>query len=238
MNDVFMGTTLAVHHVCLQIMMMRTKAHGIFALGRRARVAFSTGPGCSKRFQDVTAIEEFLATASWSAKSLLPDDTQVANATEVKGPELRHLLRLSALPEPASAAEETKMLRHLHSQLYFVRQLQSVDTRNVRPLQSLRDESPMAKKENELGLEAMKTALGAEEAVGKYHRRIRRKNLDDPQAKQAEEWDVLGQAKTKAGRFFVVESANLARMVEGPALNKSREQISVTSVGKRHTCMG
>ena len=105
------------------------------------------------------------------------------------------------------------MLRDLHGQLHFVQQIQRVDTEGVQPLQALRDESytkldPFSGKVNgEIGLEEMKKALAVEEIVGKHHKRIRRKRgMADEQAKKAQDWNILGQAGKRLGRYFVVES--------------------------------
>lgn len=98
------------------------------------------------------------------------------------------------------------MLRDLKAQLHFVKAIQSVDTTGVEPLRAIRDETAEAEKENEINLETMKGALAQEETVGKYHRRIRRKHVVDEESKKAEDWDVLGQASKKVGKYFVVES--------------------------------
>lgn len=103
------------------------------------------------------------------------------------------------------------MLHDLHAQLHFVKQIQRVNTDGVEPLQALRDESGFAQSDGkvrgEIGLEEMRDALAAEEVVGRHHKRIRRrKKLVDEEAKKAEDWDVLGQAGKKVGRYFVVES--------------------------------
>lgn len=94
------------------------------------------------------------------------------------------------------------MLATLSSQLHFVRQIQEIDTTGIEPLQSLRDETKEGESEAELGLDALKEALGKEEVRGKFHRRIRRRtDVGD----QGEQWDVLGSATRKVGRYFVVE---------------------------------
>lgn len=94
------------------------------------------------------------------------------------------------------------MLATFSSQLHFVKQIQEVDTTGVNPLQSLRDETKEGEREAELGLEALKEALGKEEVKGKFHKRIRRRAETSD---KSEEWDVLGSATRKVGRYFVVE---------------------------------
>ncbi|EGP92009.1 uncharacterized protein MYCGRDRAFT_28532, partial [Zymoseptoria tritici IPO323] len=146
-------------------------------------------------------VEALLSKPTWSVASLLPSDTAATETPKVSSTQLHHLLRLSALPPPTSPVEETAMLQTLTSQLHFVKQVQSVDTTNVEPLRSLRDETEEGEKEAELGLEALKGALAKEEVRGKFHKRIRRKR----EVQDAEKWDVLGHAERKTGRYFVVE---------------------------------
>ncbi|SMQ46636.1 unnamed protein product [Zymoseptoria tritici ST99CH_3D7] len=146
-------------------------------------------------------VEALLSKPTWSVASLLPSDAAATETPEVSSSQLHHLLRLSALPPPTSPSEETAMLQTLTSQLHFVKQIQSVDTTNVEPLRSLRDETEEGEKEAELGLEALKGALAKEEVRGKFHKRIRRKR----EVQDAEKWDVLGHAERKTGRYFVVE---------------------------------
>ena len=54
-------------------------------------------------------------------------------------------------------------------------------------------------------MEDLKDALGREEERGKYYRRIRRRQEDAEEGESARTWDVLGQARKKVGRFFVVD---------------------------------
>jgi len=98
------------------------------------------------------------------------------------------------------------MLRDLRSQLHFVKAIQQVDTTGVEPLRIIRDETVEAEKENEITLGSMKEALGNEEVVGKHHKRIRRRHVVNEETSKSEDWDVLGQAPKKVGRYFVVES--------------------------------
>jgi Asp-tRNA(Asn)/Glu-tRNA(Gln) amidotransferase C subunit len=94
------------------------------------------------------------------------------------------------------------MLATLSSQLHFVRQIQEVDTTGIEPLRSLRDETAEGEREAELGLDALKEALEKEDVRGKFHKRIRRRAEMD---EKGEQWDVLGTATKKVGRYFVVE---------------------------------
>lgn len=150
-------------------------------------------------------IEDFLSKPTWSVESLLPTEEQINQAEEITSKQLHHLLRLSALPPPSSEEEEAKMLRDLKSQLHFVKEIQKVDVTGIKPLQSIRDETELAEKQSEIGMEALKEALAQEEVVGKYHKRIRRKPGPKQAEKGVEDWDVLGQAPKKVGRYFVVE---------------------------------
>jgi Asp-tRNA(Asn)/Glu-tRNA(Gln) amidotransferase C subunit len=128
---------------------------------------------------------------------------QQIDIDELLSKQLRHLLKLSALPPPKDDAEEANMLKTLSSQLHFVKEIQKADITGVEPLQSLRDETAEGEQNSELGLEALKEALAAEDVRGKFHPRIRRRR-DRVEVKK-DEWNVLGTAGKKTGRFFVVE---------------------------------
>ena len=148
-------------------------------------------------------VHALLSKPTWSVASLLPQRDQTP---EVSSKQLHHLLRLSALPPPKDAAEETEMLSTLSSQLHFVKEIQRVDTTGVEPLRSLRDETAEGEKDAELGMEALKDALAQEEVRGKFHKRIRRRREQAVErADKEEKWDVLGTAEKKVGRYFVVE---------------------------------
>lgn len=148
-------------------------------------------------------VDELLSKPTWSVSSLLPKDGD-AGSTEVSAKQLRHLLKLSALPPPKDANEEARMLKTLSSQLHFVEEIQKADTTGVQPLQSLRDETAEGERNAELGLEALKEALAAEDVRGKFHPRIRRRRDGNEFAKK-DDWNVLGAAGKKTGRYFVVE---------------------------------
>lgn len=147
-------------------------------------------------------IDALLSSPTWSVNTLLPpkDSSQVQ---EVTATQLRHLLRLSALPPPKDAEEEQKMLATLSSQLHFVKEIQKVDTTGIEPLRSLRDETAAGEGETEIGMDALKDALALEEVKGKFHPRVRRRNAEG--GKKGVEWDVLDTAERKVGRYFVVE---------------------------------
>lgn len=149
-------------------------------------------------------VEELLSKPTWSVSSLLPPKDLQIEPPEISSKQLHHLLRLSALPPPKDAQAEAKMLSTLSSQLHFVKEIQKVDTTGVEPLRSLRDETAAGEKEAELGMEAMEDALAKEEVRGKHHKRIRRRR-EQVVKKEEDEWDVLGTASRKVGRFFVVE---------------------------------
>jgi Asp-tRNA(Asn)/Glu-tRNA(Gln) amidotransferase C subunit len=150
-------------------------------------------------------LEELLAKPTWSVESLLPPKTRAPDAPEITSKQLHHLLRLSALPLPETPEQEQKMLDTLAAQLHFVGEIQRVDTTGVKPLRAIRDETTAAEEEQTIGLDTLKEALAKEKTIGKWHRRIQRDTtLVD--AKDVEDWDVLGSAEKKAGRFFFVES--------------------------------
>lgn len=98
------------------------------------------------------------------------------------------------------------MLQTLQSQIHFVKEIQAVDTTNVAPLRSIRDESEEAVKESTIGLDRLKDALDKERVVGRT-RKIQRVPSEDQGRPDEGEWDgnALGSASKTKGRYFVVE---------------------------------
>ncbi|KAI9757493.1 MAG: hypothetical protein M1815_001020 [Lichina confinis] len=163
----------------------------------------------SRRCQHNQAPEEpeqstLLRQPSWSVRSLLPSTSATGENADISSTQLHHLFRLSALPPPATADDEKKIMSTLSAQLHFVREVQSVDTTGVEPLRSIRDETPEAYRETEVTLETVQPFLGKEEIRG-WNRRIRRKKDAILEENEAEGWDVLGHASRTVGRYFVVE---------------------------------
>ncbi|KAK3321162.1 hypothetical protein B0T19DRAFT_444940 [Cercophora scortea] len=101
------------------------------------------------------------------------------------------------------------MLATLHSQLHFVRDIQSVDTSGLEPLRSIRDETDAGISEATIGLDhdQVREALDNEDVFG-HCRRPRRRKTVKVDAREAEDWDVLGTASQTAGggKYFVVRS--------------------------------
>jgi Asp-tRNA(Asn)/Glu-tRNA(Gln) amidotransferase C subunit len=97
------------------------------------------------------------------------------------------------------------MLDTLAAQLHFVSKIQQVDTEGVEPLQAIRDETKAAREEQKITLSALKDAFEHEKPTGRLYKRIRR-NTKPVDAKDVEDWDVLGSAERKAGKYFVVDS--------------------------------
>ncbi|KAH6645816.1 hypothetical protein BKA67DRAFT_86795 [Truncatella angustata] len=173
---------------------------------------------------------EILSRPTWSVRSLLPPPSSPSSTTpsqqsqpnrkqeeeeekeeedeEITPSTLLHLLRLSALPPPSSPEEQSQLLGTLRSQLHFVRNIQSIDTTGVTPLVSIRDETAEGVREQTVGLETLREALGEEHVIGHNKRpRRRRGEGNRVQIKGVEDWDVLKGASEKAGRYFVVRSA-------------------------------
>lgn len=150
-------------------------------------------------------VESILSKPTWSVKALLPSDAQSADAPIITHAQLRHLLKLSALPEPKDEEEQSKILKTLRSQLHFVRAIQAVDTKGVSPLRAIRDETQAAEEEARISLDSVKEALAQEVVRGKHYKRIQRKE-GPVDTKGAEDWDVMGHAERKAGRYFLVDS--------------------------------
>lgn len=160
----------------------------------------SDGKAQEERHIDV---EQLLSTPTWSVDSLIPSTDRKKAGSQVSSSQLRHLLKLSALPSPKDDHEEAKLLETLSAQLHFVREIQKVDTAGVAPFCGVRDETATGEQEAELGLAAMQDAVAKEETRGKHHRRIRRTR--DGGSPEYRDWDVLRAAQKKSGRYFVVE---------------------------------
>ncbi|KAK8078152.1 hypothetical protein PG996_004322 [Apiospora saccharicola] len=106
-------------------------------------------------------IRSLLSNPTWSVRSLLPQhstgsSTAPADTTtkdnEITSKTLHHLLRLSALPPPATPEEEDALLTTLRTQLHFVRSIQGVDTAGVAPLAAIRDETARGRGSRRSGL--------------------------------------------------------------------------------------
>ncbi len=97
------------------------------------------------------------------------------------------------------------MLDTLSAQLHFVGKIQQVDTAGITPLRAIRDETSAAEQEQAITLDTLKDALAKEKVIGKHYKRIQRDSTP-ADARDVEEWDVLGCADRKVGRYFVVES--------------------------------
>lgn len=98
------------------------------------------------------------------------------------------------------------MLQTLQSQIHFVKEIQAVNTTNVAPLRSIRDESEEAVKESTIGLDRLRDVLEKERVVGRS-KRIQRMPSDDHGRPDDGEWDgnALGSASKTKGKYFVVE---------------------------------
>ncbi|KAG7008118.1 hypothetical protein G7Y79_00007g022430 [Physcia stellaris] len=147
-----------------------------------------------------------LAQPSWSVNTLFTSDIHATPTTNVSPSQLHHLLRLSALPLPASETEESRMLQDLESQLQFVRAIQDVDTDGVEPLVSIRDETAEAEKEGEITVDVLKEDL-AKETVSGIRGRITRPG--DAEKEDIEDWDALACAPKSMGRFIALNNTKL-----------------------------
>ncbi|KAI1460759.1 hypothetical protein F4805DRAFT_341685 [Annulohypoxylon moriforme] len=158
-------------------------------------------------------LESILSKPTWSVRSLLPSSASksTTDSPTITRQTLQHLLRLSALPPPKSAGEESKMLSTLESQLQFVRAIREVDTTGVEPLRAIRDETAQGMREQTIGLDQLKEALAKEDVIGhaRRPRRRRAEKLAGKGGQKAEEdWDVLGGTSETAGRYFVVRTGS------------------------------
>lgn len=97
------------------------------------------------------------------------------------------------------------MLKTLTDQLHFISKIQEIDTTGVAPLRAIRDETKAAVEEQKITLDTLKDALAQEKVIGIHHKRIQRDSTP-VDAKEVEDWNVLGSAKRTFGKYFVVES--------------------------------
>jgi Asp-tRNA(Asn)/Glu-tRNA(Gln) amidotransferase C subunit len=105
------------------------------------------------------------------------------------------------------------MLSTLHAQLHFVRDIQRVNTEGVEPLYSIRDETAEGMREATITVDTLRSALAEEDVFGRCKRPRRRKRRADQENQVldgagVEDWDVLGCASQKVGRYFVVRSGS------------------------------
>lgn len=165
---------------------------------------------CLRRYstKEHADIESILAKPTWSVRSLLPSEKKTSSAPSITPQKLRHLLRLSALPQPSNAEEEQSMLQTLESQIRFVKEMQQVDTAGVEPLRAIRDETPDAVTETTIGLDQLRDALAMERVSGRS-KRIQRVHGEKNTRPDGDTWDnnALGSATKTKGKYFVVETA-------------------------------
>ncbi|KAF2405225.1 hypothetical protein EJ06DRAFT_17360 [Trichodelitschia bisporula] len=165
-------------------------------------------PSDGRHIQDQAdlAVATGLSEPTWSVSSLLPADEASSGSHVVFPEQLRHLLRLSALPQPKGTEEEVSMIRSLASQLHFIREIQKVDTVGVEPLLSIRDETAASDREREINLETLNEILENEEIIGKHHKRIRRHPVSTLDTSRPEAWRPLDHAQSHVGKYFAVDS--------------------------------
>lgn len=150
-------------------------------------------------------IAAMLAQPSWSVGSLLEPSNDPLQEVSITQKQLHHLLRLSALPLPESESEEVRMIKDLQSQLHFVKAIQKVNTDGVEPLQSIRDETKRAERENMITVQSLKDEFDKEVIIGRRGRIVKAEN-SPCDTEGVVDWDPLSQAPKKLGRYFVVET--------------------------------
>ena len=72
-------------------------------------------------------------------------------------------------------------------------------------MQSLRDETAAGIEMQEIGMKDLEEAFKKEEVKGTYYTRIRRDHDRVEEGESVKTWDVLGAARKKVGRYFVVD---------------------------------
>lgn len=151
-----------------------------------------------------TDVHALLSTPNWSVRSLLPSHTSTPQQT-ITPTTLHHLLRLSSLPPPATPALEASLLSTLHTQLHFVRAIQSVNTAGIAPLTAICDESSTSS--TTITLDSLRETLAGEKSFGFRGRPRRLRGAERDRARSAEE--VLVEERTRPrreGAYYVVES--------------------------------
>lgn len=97
----------------------------------------------------------------------------------------------------------------MHTQLQFVRDIQSVDTTGVEPLRAIRDETSAGLAETTITLDRLRDGLDRETVFG-YRRRPRRVRTDEARERSGEELLVDEATEERRERgYFVVESGKV-----------------------------
>ena len=153
-------------------------------------------------------IEALLKNPSWSVRETVLADISSEDTALISKGQLYHLLRLSALPIPASSEEEARLTEDLRAHLRFVQAIQKVDTDGVKPLQMIRDETKEAERLHTITIDSLKEEFEKEEVVGSRGR-IRKRSIEkepNPLVERAS-WDPLSHAGKTHGPYYVVNTA-------------------------------
>lgn len=101
----------------------------------------STGSSAAQRRDkvegdDADDFSDILPATTWSTRAYFAPAPSVAGVAtdEVDDAKLDHLLKLSALPAPATADERQALVADLNAQMRFVRRVQTIDTAGVKPM--------------------------------------------------------------------------------------------------------
>lgn len=181
------------------------------ALGRTQRMSRKTAIHPLQQLRLASSVQspsnttaaKILAKPTWSVASLVTAPSEGTETNKITSKQLRHLLRLAALPQPKDDAEEQAMIATLQSQLHFVDAVQRVNTDGVEPLRAIRDETKQGIQERTFTLDSLRDVLSKESLVGHYKRP---KRVKETVKSEAENWDALSTASKKAGKYFVVEA--------------------------------
>ena len=153
-------------------------------------------------------VEALLKTPSWSVRETLFSDELIDDTALIRKGQLHHLLRLSALPAPASSEEEAKLIGNLKAHLRFVQAIQKVNTDGVEPLQMIRDETEEAQKLNTVTMDTLKAEFEKEELVGGRGMIRKKARTEEPGTEATTEtWNPLSHASKTQGPYFVVDTA-------------------------------
>jgi hypothetical protein len=150
-------------------------------------------------------LNEFLGPPGWQLDDLLPPSRRTPSSSErtegnsITPETLHHLLRLSGLPPPESANEESDLLSALHDQLHFVRHVQSVPTTDVKPLIRVGNEA---------------VSDGGNVGPLSYEECVEEGKVEDIPGLEWKEWDVCaligGSREDREYGWFVVQGDQLS----------------------------
>jgi len=151
--------------------MNSTKSKSEFRLGFITSCQRSPSRFAARPSTCTLAVNFDLPRPVWSIQSSLPRNNV---SHELLSTKVQDVLRLCAIPSPASAVEGVIQQNDLSAQLHFLRQLGNVDTTSARPLRAIRDQTTETETEAEVTVKAVEGAFAQEDCIGSHFRRMKR----------------------------------------------------------------